>query len=377
MMGSSADILKQIIADEGLSWPQFAAHCGISYGQLLGWLTQTYLPDKQVVRCVVKNIDLDEADVLARVAKDRQAVLAWATNIMLQTGLSDVGTIKQIPGGRNFVFVVNGESVLKVACDELGEAQQLLREQAIYGLLAHNPGILAAELIEAGDVPRPWLMVRKVAGQPLEHLWANMTHKQKRNSCLQVGQLMARLHCLPCEGLCYSSCIPFYNTAMWSKVATQGVWEIMRLLCESSTYSKSETEDLQRFIVAHEGVLDLAFRPSLLFGDHYDMHVCFVRLQDGYSIAGMFDFGEVMVGEPSWDFVYANCSFLHQSPDYITAFRKGYETMLSFPTLSLERLTLYTIWANKGIDIWHEYRESSNASRSLIAAAQKYWCHWL
>lgn len=73
-MGSSADILKQIIADKGLSWPQFAAHCGISYGQLLGWLMRTYLPDKQVARYVVKNTDLDEADMLARVARDRQAV---------------------------------------------------------------------------------------------------------------------------------------------------------------------------------------------------------------------------------------------------------------------------------------------------------------
>ncbi len=161
MIDSSADILKQVIADKGLSWPQFAVHCGISYGQLLGWLTQTYLPDEQAVRCAAKAIDLDEADVLARVAKDRQAVLAWATNIVLQTGLSDVRTIKQIPGGRNFVFVVNEESVLKVACDELGEAQQLLREQAIHDLLAHNPGILAAELIEAGDVAEAEDLVRK------------------------------------------------------------------------------------------------------------------------------------------------------------------------------------------------------------------------
>lgn len=377
MIDSSADILKQVIADKGLSWSQFADLCGISYGQLLGWLTQTYLPDKQIVRCVAKAMDLDEANILAGVAKDRQAVLVWATDIVLQAGLSDVRTIKQLPGGRNFVFMVNGENVLKVACDELGEAQQLLREQATHGLLAHDPGIPAAELIKAGDLPRPWVMVRKVAGHPLTYLWAKMTHEQKRNSCLQVGQLMARLHSLSPEGLRYSAHIPFYDTATWAKVATEEIRAAMRLLCKSSTYSKSEIEDLQRFIAAHENVLDLDFRPSLLFGDHYDMHVCFVQRQDGYTITGMFDFGEVMIGESSWDFVYANCSFLHQSSDYITAFRKGYEAILDFPTLSLERLTLYTIWANKGVGVWHKYRESSNASGSLVAAAQEYWRHWL
>ena len=210
MIGSSADILKQIIADKGLSWPQFAAHCGISYIQLFRWLTRTYLPGKQVVRCVVKATDLDEADMLARVAKDRQAVLAWATNIVLQTGLRDVRTIKQIPGGRNFVFEVNGEWVLKVVCDELGEVQQLLREQAIRGLLAYNREIPAAELLETGDIPRPWLMTRKVAGRPLTYLWAKMTHEQRCNACLQIGQLTGRLQSLPSESLRCSTHIPFY-----------------------------------------------------------------------------------------------------------------------------------------------------------------------
>ena len=63
-MSSSADTLKQIIADKSLSWPQFAVYCGISYGQLLGWLTQTYLPDNQTVRRVAKVTDLDETDMI-------------------------------------------------------------------------------------------------------------------------------------------------------------------------------------------------------------------------------------------------------------------------------------------------------------------------
>jgi aminoglycoside phosphotransferase (APT) family kinase protein len=376
MIGSSADILKQIIANKGLSWPQFAAHCGISYGQLLGWLMRTYLPDKKAIRSVIRATNLNEADMLARVAKDRQAVLTWATNIALQAGLSEVRTIKQIPGGRNFVFEVNGEWVLKVVCDELGEVQQLLREQAIRGLLAHNRGIPAAELLETGDIPRPWLMTRKVAGRPLTYLWAKMTHEQRCNACLQIGQLMGRLQSLPSESLRCSTHIPFYNNATWARIATEGIWEATHSLCESLASSKSGTEDLQRYIVAHESVLGLDFRPSLLFNENYDMHVCFVRRRDSYSISGMFDFGEVMVGEPSWDFVYANCLFLHQSPDYIIAFRKGYETILDFPALSLERLTLYTIWADRGISVWDGYLESPNASGSLLAVAQQYWSHW-
>ena len=308
--------------------------------------------------------------------KDRQAVFAWAIDIALQAGLSDVRTIRQIPGGRNFVFVVNGEWILKVACDELDEAQQLLREQAIYRLLAHHQEIPMAELAKSGSAPKPWLMIRKVDGQPLGDLWTDMTHEQRCDACLQVGQLMARFHSLPFEELYHSPYIHSYANTTWAKVATEGTWEVVRLLCESVIYNKAQIEDLQRFIVAHESVLGLDFRPSLLFGDHYDMHVCFVRYQCAYSIAGIFDFGEVMVGEPSWDFVYANCSFLHRSSDYIASFRKGYETISHFPMLLLERLTLYTIWADKGIDVWHEYRESSIASKSLVASAQEYWRHW-
>jgi len=373
----SLDILKQAIANKGLSWPQFADYCGIIYGELQSWLMRTYLPDQQTVQSVSRAANLDETEMLARVEEDRRAIFAWATNIVLRAGIGDVRTIRQIPGGRNFVFAVNEEWALKVACDELGEAQQLLRGQAIYKLLARHQEIPAAELVGAGSTPTLWLVTRKVDGLPLERLWANMTHEQRHDVCFQVGQLMARLHALLCEELRSSQHIPFYTSTTWAKVVTDGVSEVLRSLCESARYSQSQMKELEKFIVAHEGVLDFDFRPALLFGDYYDMHVCLVQRQDGYYISGMFDFGEVMVGEPSWEFVDANYSFLHQSPDYIAAFRKGYETTLPFPMLSLERLTLYTIWANQNIDVWHSACESFGSSRSLVAAAQEYWRHWL
>jgi len=376
-MSSSVDILKQTIADKGLSWSQFADYCGIIYGELQSWLMRTYLPDQQTVQSVSRAANLDETEMLARVEEDRRAIFAWATNIVLRAGIGDVRTIRQIPGGRNFVFAVNEEWALKVACDELGEAQQLLREQAIHELLARHQEIPAAELVGAGSTPTLWLLTRKVNGLPLERLWANMTHEQRRDVCFQVGQLMARLHALPCEELRSSQHIPFYTSTTWAKVVTEGVSEVLCSLRESAQYSESQMKELERFIVAHENALNFDFRPALLFGDHYDMHVCFIRRQSGYSIAGMFDFGEVMVGEPSWEFAYANCWFLHQSPEYIAAFRKGYETILPFPMLSLERLTLYTIWADQGIDVWRSGRGPFSASTSLVTEAQEYWRHWL
>jgi aminoglycoside phosphotransferase (APT) family kinase protein len=402
---SSVNILKQAIADKGLSWSQFADYCGIIYGELLGWLMRTYLPDQQTVRLVSNAANLDEPDILARVEKDRQTILAWAKKIVLQAGIDDVRTIRQIPGGRNFVFAVNEEWILKVACDELGEDQQLLREQAIYEFLARHREIPAAEFGGAGSEPTLWLVIRKVDGLPLEQLWTNITHEaihevspvlspdrsgqalrsitkhqrseQRHDVCFQLGQLMAHLHALPCEELRGNQHIFFYTSTTWSKLVLEGISNVLRALRESARYSQSQMKELEEFIVAHESVLDFDFRPALLFGDYYDMHICLVQHQDGYYISGMFDFGEVMVGEPSWEFVYVNNSFLHQSPDYIAAFRKGYETMLPFPILSLERLTLYTIWANRDIDVWHSDCESFGSSRSLVAAAQEYWRHWL
>lgn len=296
---------------------------------------------------------------------------------MSRTDIGDVRTIRQILGGRNFVFAVNEEWILKVACDELGERQQLLREQAIYQLLAHHREIPVAELVEAGSSPTLWLMMRKVDGLSLECLWKNMTREQKCDVCFQVGQLMARLHALPCEELSDNQYIPFYISTTWAKVVTESVSGVLCSLRESIRYSETQIKELERYIVAHESALDFDFQPALLFGDHYDMHVCFMRRQGGYFITGMFDFGECMVGEQSWDFVYANYSLLYQSPDYIAAFRKGYETTLPFPMLSLEQLTLYTIWANQAIDVWREDRESFDVSTSLVLAAQEYWRHWL
>ncbi len=377
MANSSVDILKQIMVDKGLSWPQFADYCGIIYGKLLGWLTRTYLPDQQTVRSVSSAVNFDETDMLARVAEDRRAVFAWATNIVSETGIGDVRTIRQMPGGRNFVFAVNEEWVLKVACDELGEAEQLLREQAISEFLARHQEIPAPELVGTGNAPTLWLLTHKVNGLPLERLWTNMAHEQKRDVCFQVGQLMASLHALPCEELCSLQHIPFYNSTTWAKIVTEGISEVLRSLHESAQYSEPQVKELERYIVAHENMLDFDFRPALLFGDHYDTHVCFVRHQGSYSIAGMFDFGSIIVGEPSWEFVYVNCSFLHQSPEYVAAFRKGYETTLPFPMLSLERLTLYTIWGNQGIDVWCADRESFDTSTSLVATVQEYWRHWL
>ena len=187
---------------------------------------------------------------------------------------------------------------------------------------------------------------------------------------------MASLHTLPCEELRGNRYVCFYNSTTWGKLVTEGIWETLRLLHQSAKYHESQTKELEKYIVNHKSTLDFDFYPVLLFCE-YDIHICFMQRQSGYSIAGMFDFGSVMVGEPSWDFVFVNFSFLHQSPDYIAAFRKGYETMFTFPTLSLERLVLYTIWADQYIEVWHSDRESSGAPTSLVAGAHEYWRHWI
>ena len=106
MKTTSPDILKHTIASRGVSWPQFAARCGISYGELLGWLTLTYLPGKETVRKVAEAVPIGQTDLLAQVEEDRQAVLAWATDILSDAGLTDVTTLRQIAGGRNSLFRV-------------------------------------------------------------------------------------------------------------------------------------------------------------------------------------------------------------------------------------------------------------------------------
>ncbi len=377
MINSSVDVLKQAIADEGLSWPQFADYCGVNYSKLLGWLTRTYLPDKRTVQSVSRTIHLNETDMLALVDEDKRVILAWATEIAWQAGIDDVLTIRQIPGGRNFVFAVNDKWMLKVACDELGEAGQLLREQAIYDLLMCYQDIPVAELIGSGSTPVPWLIIRKINGLPLERLWTDISYEQKCDMCFQIGQLVAHLHTLPYSKLLGNVHIPIYTSSTWAEFVIEGIWDVLHSLNESVRYGKSQVKELEKYVANHKSTLYSDFQPVLLFNEHYDMHVCFTQYRSGYSIAGMFDFGSVMVGEPSWDFVYANCSFLHRSPDYVTAFREGYETILSFPVFSLERLALYTVWANQGVNVWNEDCESFDAETSMVTVIQEYWYRWL
>jgi len=378
MIKSSVNILKQVIADKGFSWNEFAEYCGIGYKQLLDWLTCIYLPDMSTMRSVSQAIGLEEADIVVRVTEERQALYEWAKSIILQSDIGEVYSIRQIPGGRNFTFEVNGELILKVSCDELGESEQLIREKTIYELLlADHPEFPVAKLVSSGDFPTQWLIRHKINGLSLENLWSNMVHKQKCEVCFLIGQLMARFHDLPCENLYSNQYIPIYSSMDWKDFITDGISKVLQLLYESVQYDEFQIKELENFVTDHESILNFDFRYALLFGDHYDTHVYLTKRQDNYYIVGMFDFGSVMVGDPSWDFVYANISFLHRSPDYIVAFRKGYETVLPFPILLLEKLTLYTMCADQGIDVWFANQSPPDNATSMLVSAQEYWHCWL
>jgi len=195
-------------------------------------------------------------------------------------GLPAAGLARQALG--THVVFRTTDRIVKLMCP-----LYLDRHDAEGIVLRRLRGLPSPELVAQGELEGwPYLVMTIVDGTPAAEVWPALTHAEKASIVPQVGDLMRRLHAQA----------PIAELAIdWNRFLEERI----RIAGEHHGVSGEWAGWLQRRL---EGFAEGPFAPVLLHADITLDHLLLERRGGAWTVTGLIDFGDAMMGDPGYDF---------------------------------------------------------------------------
>ncbi len=216
--------------------------------------------------------------------------------------------------GSNVVFQVERGPWIKLfpplwPGDHLRERTGLLAARAVEGLAI-------PQLLHEGEVEGwPYVVLSHIPGRPIGLVWPSLVETVRVDLARQLGALLKRFH----TEVEVASCAPIHED--WPAYARALRTDAV---ARQASYGLDPAwvSDLERFVAALPP-MD-AGRPVVLHADVTDQHV-FIQEDGGrWSVTGLIDFGDTMIGDAEYEFA-APLVFLTQGqPAVQRALLEGY-----------------------------------------------------
>ena len=163
----------------------------------------------------------------------------------------------------------------------------------------------------------PWLLMTRLTGRPMTPAWPGLDEAAKCALLRQIGALIAQVQALPVPAALLA------RSLVWADfIATQraGCAERQRrtglpahLLAQLGTFLAGPLPDTAADGAAARVLLTGEYTPMNLLVDH----------ADAARLAGMFDFGDGLIGPPAYDWLGPLCFLAAGRPPRIAALREG------------------------------------------------------
>lgn len=185
-------------------------------------------------------------------------------------------------------------------------AEEIHQEKA--GLSHFAPLVLnTPEILHQGFLEDwPYLVVSELPGESIGDIWPRLSEREKYPIIESMGQIMAEMHQLPFDGE--------FSTAQWKDFLKERYAAFLPTQTRLGVHP-----DLLRELepVLQEGLEALAsraFTPTLMHCDLTHDHFLLEKQQGRYRITGLFDFGDIMPGDPLYEFGAPLVFFTYGSP---------------------------------------------------------------
>ncbi|MDP3611814.1 MAG: aminoglycoside 3'-phosphotransferase/choline kinase family protein, partial [Rubrivivax sp.] len=182
-------------------------------------------------------------------------------------------------------------------------------EQAALAHLGGRLQVPTPELLASGERDGwPFLVMTQLAGEPLTAVWPTLDEGQKCKLLESLGSLAAQVHTLPLGDL---------------RTLAQP-WESFIQAQRQRCVQRQTRTGLPAHLLARLDTFlqgDLPTGPDvILTGEHTPMNL----LAHGGRLAGMFDFGDGLVGPAAYDWLGPLCFLTAGHADRCPAFFSGY-----------------------------------------------------
>ncbi|SET21210.1 hygromycin-B 7''-O-kinase [Stigmatella erecta] len=248
----------------------------------------------------------------------RRDFSAWrpAIEAICREHAIDTDEIHPFTEGSNLIARAANDRVVKVF-PEFHRHQWESEWRALRHLQGASLPIRIPTLIAHGQRPDGWtyVIVESLPGVLLEEIWAGLTEPEKSSLLRQAGQAMASVHQAAIGGL--KDLQPEWH----SFLETQAGGALQRH--QSKGMPAWFLSGLEGFVSEHRPRFQ-APRSVLLTGEYTPFNLLAEKEMGRWSITGMIDFGDAMIGAPEYDFLGPLLFLAEGKPALIEGFFEGY-----------------------------------------------------
>ena len=201
-------------------------------------------------------------------------------------------TLQLFPDGSNVIFAHGKNQVIKLFPHLLMD--QYESERLVLKHLDAKLTISTPKLLHEGEIDGwPYLVMSRIEGITLETIWNTLDPPQKLRLIREIGQLIKQVHSLPTEGL---QAIDFH----WPQFLEN---QYLHCLKRHQKNGLKETllKQLPDYLRTSPPIPRDAFKPVLLTGEYTPFNLLVRPEDDHWTLCGMIDFGDCMLGLPEYD----------------------------------------------------------------------------
>jgi hygromycin-B 7''-O-kinase len=258
-----------------------------------------------------------------------------AMRVICQRHGLDASQLAFAPPGTHIVFRAGTDRYIKLFAPPW--RGDLTPERLVLHKLSEQPDLPLPRPVAEGEIEGwPYIIVTAVEGVPLNEVWGSMATPDRERIAARCGELMARLHATPTDGL-------EAIAVDWPAFVEQQIQTCVDQIARAGL-DERWTRETSEFFAGLPPLFEPGFAPVLLSADVTDEHVL-VSLRDGkWDMTGFIDFGDAMLGHPHYEFVAPGCCITRGSPGLQRAMMLAYGYMEDQLNVELaDRLMAYTL----------------------------------
>lgn len=237
--------------------------------------------------------------------------------------------------GSNVVFALGPMQILKLFpphWSHLAEAEAATADWVFGKLGVDTPRILHRGSVDGWR----YIIMTRVHGTSLRAVWATMAPDAQQTIAAELGQLLARQHALPVSGVG-----PLRSN--WPELIeawTEGCVERRR----SQGLSRDWLAQIPSFLERAAPLYPPHFTPVIVTGDMHQYHLTVEQAEDGWHLAGYYDFDDAIIGFREYDLAVPGVFMMAARPELYRTFLLAYGYSPSMVNDALRRrLMAYTL----------------------------------
>jgi hygromycin-B 7''-O-kinase len=259
-------------------------------------------PSKEIRRMLLPEVETYED--YRPIYRDAGVWLPAMRVICQRHGL-DASQLEFAPPGTHVVFKAGTDRYVKLFAPPW--RGDFTPERLVLHKLSEQPDLPIPRPVAEGEVEGwPYIIVTVVKGVPLNEVWGSMAMPDRERIAARCGELMARLHTTPTDGL-------EAIAVDWPAFVERQIRTCIDQIAQTGLDGRW-TGEITKFFTGLPPLFEPGFQPVLLSADVTDEHVL-VSLRDGkWDMTGYIDFGDAMLGHPHYEFAAPGCCITHGSP---------------------------------------------------------------